>query len=76
MIGRLLSNVIVLIPKVKPIYLHNVFLFVAGASCAAIPFCDTFSTMAAASFSYGLFMGEYCLATATFGTFSIVVIVR
>ncbi|XP_067933130.1 monocarboxylate transporter 12-like [Watersipora subatra] len=57
MLGRLLSNVIALIPKIKAIYINNVFLLIAGVCCAAIPFTYSFIATAAAAFFYGLFMG-------------------
>ena len=58
MLGRLLSNLIALSSKVKPLVVHNLFLFLAGMSCIAVPFCLTFDTMAAAAFCYGIFIGK------------------
>lgn len=64
MIGRLISAALALIPNIRALIVHNLFLFLAGVSCACIPFCTDFLTMAISNFCYGMFMGKFWEPTA------------
>ena len=58
-VGRVISGAVSVIPQVSPLLLNNICVTLAGLSILLTPFCTTFTSMAVAIASYGLFACRY-----------------